>query len=586
MITKPNDITLPSVLESQVVGEWGPVLENYTGMEISSEKKTWMSKLAHFHHLNENSTFDSAGVTTLSNTPGIGNPSFGTTLGGQSNFVNGTSGSGDKWISPFSISLQVAAKTVGFDIVSTIPISAPNGMIYYVDYVYADGKLDGTGNDAPLLFQIATPSTFSATRGDYFVGNASANVGTGGTVTGNAARLQYVGRTRIEGYAIFKLLGLGAASGNSVTDGTTLKIADVFDGSAHLYQSSDGVVADTTVDGYAISASASYVRTFENQVYGFSNGEGGQDSVSYGGNWSDGTSLYEGALRGEGEADSFKQMGVQLRNKNIETKSFRVAISITQEHLQDMQRQHGFDLVKKAEQALVNETSQNFNKSILGRAFAMGWRNHINALAAEGVNLNMAADATYTSGTDTVSYVDNAGASQSMTIPAWQNYSSSTASFDNLETVQRRIMSKINAASDLIIQRGRRGPATFVVTNTQIASALKNVAGYSFAPMQNNLNQGGGNLYPAGQVAGISIYVDPNMRYDDTRVLVGRKGADDEPGLKFLPYLLAESISTISPETMAPKIALISRAALTEYGQLPETQYVTFHVKVPTGGIV
>ena len=36
-----------------------------------------------------------------------------------------------------------AAKTVGFDIVPTIPISAPTGMITYVDYQYADGKLDG-----------------------------------------------------------------------------------------------------------------------------------------------------------------------------------------------------------------------------------------------------------------------------------------------------------------------------------------------------------------------------------------------------------------------------------------------------------
>jgi len=582
---KPNGIEFPKLMESQVVEEWSPILEQYVGGDISKEKATWISKIAHAQHLNEDSTFGSSGVATLSNTPGLGNPSFGSSLGGQSNFVNGTYGSGDKWISPFAIALQVAAKTIGFDIVSVIPISAPNGMIYYVDYLYADGRLDGTGNDNPLIFKIQTPSGFTGTKGSYYIGSSVANVGIDQALSaGNAARLQYIGRTRVEGYAMFKLLGTGSVTSNVVTDTTTLRIADIFDGGAHLYQASSETTADTTAEGWAITGTADYVRAFEDQVYGFSNGEGGQDSVTYDGTWSEGDRLHEGALRGEGEADSFKNLGMRITSKNVETKTFRAAVTVTQEQLQDMKRQHGFDLIAKAENGLVNELSQNYNKSILSRAFAMGWRNHINVSAAEGANLNLnlvpSASAT------TASYVDNAGTLTAMAVPAWQNYSSSSASFDNQETVQRRIMSKINAASDLITQRGRRGPATFVVTNTQIASALKNVSAYSFSPVQNTLNQGGGNLYPAGKIGDMSIYVDPNMKYSDTRVLVGRKGADDEPGLKFLPYLMAESIQTISPETMAPKIAVISRAGLTEYGQLPETQYITFKVEVPAGGIV
>lgn len=582
---KPNGIEFPKLMESQVLEEWSPIIEQYIGEGISRDKASWISKIAHAQHLNENSSFDSAGVATLSNTPGIGNPSFGSSLGGQSNFVNGTFGSGDKWMSPFAIALQVAAKTVGFDIVNVIPISAPNGMIYYVDYLYADGRLDGTGNDNPLIFKIQTPSSFTGTKGSYYIGSSAANVGIDAALsTGNAARLQYIGRTRVEGYAMFKLLGTGTVDSNVVTDTTTLKIADVFDGGAHLYQATNATTADTTAEGWAITGTANYVRALEDQVYGFANGEGGQDSVVYDDTWNDGGKLYEGALRGEGEADSFKNMGMRISNKNIETKSFKASITVTQEQLQDMKRQHGFDLIAKAENGLVNELSQNYNRSILSRAFAMGWRNHINVLAAEGANLNL--NLVPSASASTATYVDNAGTPQTMAIPAWQNFSSSSASFDNQETLQRRIMSKINAASDLITQRGRRGPATFAVTNTQIASALKNVANYSFAPVQNTMNQGGGNLYPAGKIGDISIYVDPNMKYSDTRVLVGRKGADDEPGLKFLPYLMAESIQTISPETMAPKIAVISRAALTEYGQLPETQYLTFKIDVPAGGIV
>jgi hypothetical protein len=65
------------------------------------------------------------------------------------------------------------------------------------------------------------------------------------------------------------------------------------------------------------------------------------------------------------------------------------------------------------------------------------------------------------------------------------------------------------------------------------------------------------------------------MDYNDTRICIGRKGADEEPGLKFMPYLMAESIQTIAEGTMAPKIAVKSRYALVEAGFHPETQYLT-----------
>ena len=79
----------------------------------------------------------------------------------------------------------------------------------------------------------------------------------------------------------------------------------------------------------------------------------------------------------------------------------------------------------------------------------------------------------------------------------------------------------------------------------------------------------------------MTVYVDPNMQWNDRRVLVGRKGADEEPGLKFMPYLMAESIQTIAEGTMAPKIAVKSRYALVEAGFHPQTQYCTIYVDGP-----
>jgi hypothetical protein len=85
-------------------------------------------------------------------------------------------------------------------------------------------------------------------------------------------------------------------------------------------------------------------------------------------------------------------------------------------------------------------------------------------------------------------------------------------------------------------------------------------------------------LYPIGTLLGMTVYVDPNIPWDETLVLVGRKGEDTEPGLKFMPYILAEKIQTIAEGTMTPKIMLVSRYALVDAGFYPETQYVTFYV--------
>jgi hypothetical protein len=232
------------------------------------------------------------------------------------------------------------------------------------------------------------------------------------------------------------------------------------------------------------------------------------------------------------------------------------------------------------ENALVNEVSQAINKHILSRAFALGWSNHNQFFAVENQNLNLNLVIAGSAGT-TASYINKIDGAQSMPIPAGP----ASGGYENLSTLQRRLFSRILAAANVVANRGRRGPANFIVTNAAVASALQDISQFTFAPFSNTLTQNNGTLYPVGSLAGMTVYVDQNMRYDDTRVLVGRKGGDDEPGLKFMPYMMAESIQTISEGTMSPKIAVKSRYALVEAGFLPETMYLTFYVNVPAGGL-
>lgn len=600
--------------ESQVFETWAPILEEKTGIK-DSNKLGWMSKYAHYHSLNEGFAYPQA---SLLNTPGMGNVAPASTVaGGASNFYSANAlGSGDKFPSLLPLAIQVAARTVGFDIVPVIPMNGPAGVLTYLDYVYAGGRdvnapgIKGqnglTGNsaftDKFTVFKISRSSSVigasaaaalsTATAGDGYVFTASAvGAGVDGLLTA------FVGKSRIDGGYIFRILGestaVTATTASAVTydaipaNTQTITLADVLDGSATLYSAasispnaltnpSSYTTGTLTIVGTAgeMDATAELVRALEDHIAGYA-GAGPLDNAAFSGDATSGLVPYEPMRRGVGETTQYRTMGLQAFTKFVEAETYQVAATVTTEQIQDLNRQYGIDVVSMMENALVNEISQSINKHILSRAFALGWQNHADFNAVDGVNLNLSlVDQT---GTITARFIGKENSLVDITCPDIQVYGTSSATtFENQGTFQRRIQSKVLAAANVVAQRGRRGPGNFVVTNLQIATALQDSAQFTFYPLANTINQNNGALYPLGTIAGMTIYVDPNMKYEDTRVLIGRKGADEEPGLKFMPYLMAESIQTIAEGTMAPKIAVKSRYALVEAGFHPQTQYFTF----------
>ena len=74
------------------------------------------------------------------------------------------------------------------------------------------------------------------------------------------------------------------------------------------------------------------------------------------------------------------------------------------------------------------------------------------------------------------------------------------------------------------------------------------------------------------------------MPWFDTRIVVGRKGKDNEPGLVFVPYLMADKLS-YPAEGMegAPVTTLTSRYAIVEAGHHPQLYYYTFRIECGDG---
>jgi len=553
-------------------------------------------------------------------------------------------GSGDKYPTLLPLALKVAAKTIGFELVNTTPLQGPTGVLPYMDYVYSGSKQPygatpayAAHNQNPMAnsqtnapFEVyGLPHSFKASirpgegtvpdSSDASVPDASTvvelspayikrllkgrNAMPAGTMLrsitedwqdvsmphphiGNPEHellVEFIGWSRIDGDPMFKVVG-GTQSLGSYFNGGELDFAATY----------TPVGSDKEISLTLTLAAPRLISMLEDSVQGFT-GAGERDRDAWYGTYQDGTVLYEPMSRGTGEQTMARQISLQLFTKHVTVGTIMVGCAVTQEQVTDLQKQWGIDVVKMVENAGINELSNTINRHITSRLFALGWKNHYKLVEVEGpaANLNLSFDPTYTPDrprlTPALAIPQNSENDEmgvgyksyiNVSLPYKPMYIPSGAAFENRDTILKRLAVNFLAASNWILQRGRYGAATFAVTNITIATLLQSNANYSFSPIANNISQNGGQLYPIGTMFGLTIYVDPLMAGSDNRVLVGRKGGKDEPGVHFCPYVMAESVQIIAEGTMAPKLMIKSRYALVDAGFYPETQYLTFCVDV------
>jgi len=567
--------------EAEVLKTWSGFITESTGV-TDRAKLTWMSKYCAYHDMNEKQSLNESALGYAHLNPNMNVGGMGAAYfpgANPNNGYDGVRGSGDNPFSLLPLAVQVAAQTIALDLVPVVPMQGPLGILQYMDYVYEGGKTNfrprfegewpagDESKTAPLMVKLTLSvgdansdsdienarisdaalvnedainhaANFKQLREDFKPHMAPISVGD--------YELIFVALGRIDGRPIFQVKEKPYHGDVKVNggEGAGLSLAETL-----LVENPVLLGKYYVVDIDTVKALEDFIPGFTGA--GFKNG----DPMS--------AKAYD---RETGESTPSNMMSLNTFTLSVKAKTIQVKGAITREQIQDL-KAYGIDAVAQVEAELVNELTQHINREILNEIFALGDQNHVEAEAFEGINLN-----TY--------FVVKEDA------PALDGYVKSYVGggAETLGTIQRRIMSKILAASNLIAQRGRRGAGTFAVCSAAIATALQDCSGFVAYPLSNTINQNAGSLYPVGAISGVSIYVDPNLPWSATKIVVGRKGKDNEPGLVFMPYLMADKLS-YPAEGMegAPVTSLKSRYALVRAGHHPQLYYYSFDIQLGEG---
>ena len=566
--------------EAEVLKTWSGFITESTGV-TDRAKLTWMSKYCAYHDMNEKQSLNESALGYAHLNPNMNVGGMGAAYfpgANPNNGYDGVRGSGDNPFSLLPLAVQVAAQTIALDLVPVVPMQGPLGILQYMDYVYEGGKTNlrprfegewpagDESKTAPLMVKL-TLSKGDGSDSDSDLENALGDAAhahddaiahaasfkdlqkvfkPGAKFSVPGYDLLFVALGRIDGRPIFQVKEqpyMNEALRVNGGEGAAKSLAEV-------------LLADlATVGGFYV-VDIDTVKALEDFIPGFS-----------GAGFKNGNPMSAQSYdRETGESTPSNIMSLNTFTLSVKAKTIQVKGAITREQIQDL-KAYGIDAVAQVEAELVNELTQHINRELLDEIFALGDQNHVEAEAFEGINLN-----TY--------FTVNAGE----VAPKGYVASYVGGGAETLGTIQRRIMSKILAASNLIAQRGRRGAGTFAVCSAAIATALQDCAGFVVYPLSNTINQNAGSLYPVGAISGVSIYVDPNMPWSATKVVVGRKGKDNEPGLVFMPYLMADKLS-YPAEGMegAPVTSLKSRYAVVRAGHHPQLYYYSFDIKLGEG---
>lgn len=233
---------------------------------------------------------------------------------------------------------------------------------------------------------------------------------------------------------------------------------------------------------------------------------------------------------------TFGEMAFTIEKTSVVAKTRALKAEYTVELAQDLKSVHGLDAETELSNILSNEILFEMNREVIRTIYNVA-------------QTGAAAGTTATAGTFDLD-VDSNG--------RW-----SVERFKGL-------LFQIERECNHIAQTTRRGKGNFVITSSDVASALQMAGILDYAPALQAQVAGlnvddTGNTY-VGNIGKIKVYVDPysaNLGAASQYFVAGYKGASAyDAGLFYCPYVPLQMVRAIDPNSFQPKIGFKTRYGL------------------------
>jgi len=221
----------------------------------------------------------------------------------------------------------------------------------------------------------------------------------------------------------------------------------------------------------------------------------------------------------------------------------QIAVHITQDQLEGIKRDFNIDVMPMLQNIVINEAAQYLSKNFMA---------HVGEIARQN-------------------YLKDYTRWDKIKVWAYKLVKKEYKKYTKIANIKELLHEIIKVSNDMGL-KSKWSYGNFAVCNLKTATALQAESQFSIAAPEESSHLPGG-LYPIGNIAGITIYVDPYMLWVDNNIYVGTKTQETQPGIKIFVYDEGTTSHLQSQGVGAPKMVFAMRYAVVSVGTSADLLY-------------
>ena len=233
---------------------------------------------------------------------------------------------------------------------------------------------------------------------------------------------------------------------------------------------------------------------------------------------------------GEGKV---KELKIKLFSKFVELSNHQVSSMYSDQMANDINYLHGIDFDAMTSGVIIEEAHTNKHKKLV-------------KLYSE---LAKKSEDEYIDSSKCRRFIKKINPKINFPVYIGDNYSTEAV---------RTLIKNIILRSNLLAVRSRIGQADFIIVGSEIGSMIQDSPGFVYNnPVEVNLNPNPSRVKLIGNIAGrIKVFVDPYMKFNDKRVILGKQTKKDHPGVYFIENPGSEEFTKVDLPDGGKKMVL------------------------------